>query len=400
MKYPSIRDAVTALSALQGQVLSMPLPKRLRLPEVTDFKRAVLQEAYDLLHAKGSQELSSSQALEQLYQDPQFMEKAGAGRFDHVTLVSMYMSARHQAVKGPIFTINPALNLLLEDTGIKNDVPAQFFAPPYPTCFLEFDPAERREQSSHELYAGGFISICEGAFIQETKMDNLLKLRPETREALELDPLAPARVLELGFSASPAKNQQALSTGLPAAFDNMDLMSIYIQDENEPIKDILERHVRFYTQRYQDQATPTSRGKTFTQLFEDNFAYLTKVLFYLNVEKHSMRKETEASDLEKRIEQVADKKKDKLKRQLQRVYDRIVVGPDHYTPIKDLLPHSELPKGTKAPHYRRGYFGIRWKGHGQAKTAELIRVSHALVNMHLLKDPSVAPKAPKDYEIR
>lgn len=400
MKYPSIRDAVTALSKLQGQILNMPLPKRLRLPEVADFKRAVLEQAYDLLMAKGSQEMISSQALEELYQDPVFTDKISIGKFDHVTLVSMYMSARHLATKAPIFTINPALNLLLEDTGIKNDVPALFFAPPYPTCFLEFDPAEQRNLSAHYMYSGGFLSICEGAFIQETKMDNLYKLRPETREMLELDPNLPARVLEIAFSASPARNDMAIKTGLPAAFDNLDLMSIYIQDGNEPIKDILERHVRFYTQRYQDQATPSSGGKTFTQMFADNFAYLTKVLFYLNVEKHSMRKETEASELEKRIEGVAEKKRDKLRRQLQRVYDRIVVGPDHYTPIKDLLPHSELPKGTKAPHYRRGYFGIRWKGHGQAKTAELIRVSHALVNMHLLKDPKQAPQKPKDYEIR
>jgi hypothetical protein len=400
MNHPSIRDAVTALSKLHGQILSMPLPKRLILPEVVNFKRAVLEQAYDLLLNKGTKEMSSSQALEQLYQDPFFMSKVNAGKFDHVTLVSMYMCARHLAAKAPTFTVNPALNLLLEDTGIKNDVPALFLAPPYPTCFLEFDPAERREQSTHQLYSGGFLSICEGAFIQETKMDNLLKLRAETREILGLDPHLPARVLEIGFSSSPANNQNALATGLPAAFDNLDLMSIYIQDENEPIKNILERHVQFYTHRHQDQITVTSGGKTFTQLFEDNFAYLTKVLFYLNVEKKSMRKENEASDLEKRIEGVAEKKRDKLKRQLQRVYDRIVVGPDHYTPIKDLLPHSELPKGTKAPHYRRGYFGIRWKGHGQAKTAELIRVSHALVNMHLLKDPKQAPKTPKDYEIR
>jgi len=398
MKYPSIRETVTALATLQGQVLNMPLPKRLRLPEVVDFKRAVLEDVYSLLLEQGSKQLSSSQALEQLYREPVFADKAT--KFDHVTLVSMYMSARHLAAQGPIFTVNPALNLLLDDTGIKNDVPAQFFAPPYPTCFLEFDTAERREQSNHQLYSGGFLSICEGAFIQETRMENLLKLRTETREALELDPLAPARVLEIGFSASPARNEQALTTGLPAAFDNLDLMSIYIQDEQEPIKDILARHLRFYGERQRQPMPLTTNGKTFTQLFEDNFSHLTKVLFYLNVEKQSLRKENEASDLEKRIDQVAEKKRDKLKRQLQRVYDRIVVGPDHYTPIKDLLPHSELPKGTKGPHYRRGYFGIRWKGHGQSKTAEFIRVSHALVNMHLLKEGATAPKAPKDYEIR
>jgi hypothetical protein len=392
---PDIISAVIRdLSAVQGQALSMPLTKRMQLDEVIRFKKLVFGESiYAKLMKAGALEWSSSQVMETLYADAEFADFLSQRKFDHVTLVSACMVFRHLAKKAPVFTVNPALNLLLADTAIKENIPAQYFALPYPTCFIEFDPAERREHATHFMFSGGSPEACEGALLQETHMGDLKKLRQSTREALELDPNIPARIIEIGLSASPIHSRSAHETKMPVAFDNIDLITLYIQDEQESIQAILQRHFRFY----EDMMAPIAHltgadGRSFNELFEENFAYLTKVLFYLNVEKNQSRIENESSALENRLANVADKKKDKLRRQLHRVYDRVIIGPDHYTPIKDLMATDQ--------HYRRGYFGIRWKGVGENKTAELIRVTHTIINEHLLRGSAKPIRPSRDYEIR
>lgn len=402
MNQNAISAVIRDLSAIQGQALCMPLTKRMQLDEVIRFKKIVFGESlYAKLMKAGTLERGSSQTMEALYADDEFADFVARRKFDHVTLVSTCMVFRHLAKKAPVFTVNPALNLLLADTGIKEDIPAQYFALPYPTCFIEFDPAERREHTTHFMFSGGTPEACEGALLQETRMEDLKKLRQSTREALELDPNLPARIIEIGLSASPIHSRSAHETKMPVAFDNIDLITLYIQDEQESIHAILQRHFRFYDEIMAPVAHLTSEdGRTFSELFQENFAYLTKILFYLNVEKNQCRVENESSALENRLATVGDKKKDKLRRQLHRVYDRVIIGPDQYTPIKDLMATDQLPKGTKSPHYRRGYFGIRWKGTGEKKVAELIRVTHTIINEHLLRGSSKPIKPARDYEIR
>lgn len=402
MSMPDIRKVFSDLGEISGQALLMPMPKRMALDEVKALKRVTLGESFDrLLKDIAATGVSATTAYGMLQESDAARKVIADKQFTKVTIVSLYMITKHMMRKAPLFSVNPALNLLLEDTAIKVVVPAMFFAPPFPECFVEFDPAERRIQSERITYSGGEKCICEGAYIQETKFERLPPVSRDVREVLELDPNKPARVIEIGFSASPVNSTKAEATGAPVAFDNVDLISIYIQDEQEPISDILDRHFELYSQRMSDTHC-SDEDNSFVKLFKGNFAHLTKILFYLHVEKSQRRTELEESKLSERISQVQEKKKEKLKKQLTRVYDRIVVGPDNYTPIKDLVSTSNLPKGTKSPHYRRGYFGIRWKGVGENKVPELVKVSHTIINESLMKQSlkDGKDKSPKDYEIR
>lgn len=135
--------------------------------------------------------------------------------------------------------------------------------------------------------------------------------------------------------------------------------------------------------------------QAFAESMRANFSRLAKVLFYMHVERKSQVVQTPAKDLEDRIKGVGDKKRPKLERMLNRTYDRIVVGPMTYKPLSLHIEQGETAKGTKAPHYRSGYFGIRWKGTGQAKMPELVRVKEAIINEHRL-----ASRPEREYEIR
>jgi hypothetical protein len=96
-----------------------------------------------------------------------------------------------------------------------------------------------------------------------------------------------------------------------------------------------------------------------------------------------------------RFKAVGEKKRPKLERMLNRTHDRIVVWPMTYIPLSVRLEQGDAIKGTRAPHYRSGYFGIRWKGTGQAKEPELVRVKEAIINEHLLSG-----RIEREYEIR
>lgn len=228
-------------------------------------------------------------------------------------------------------------------------------------------------------------------------MDVPPQLSREDREILEIDPKAPVRVVDVAFSYSPINSSNRQIQNAPAVIaDKLEYIQILIQDESEPIIDVLERSIQFSLQRGSAMDSVDLIGRqAFAESLRENFSRLAKVLFYMHVERKAQVIQTPAKDLEDRIKGVGDKKRPKLERMLNRTYDRIVVGPMTYTPLSMRPEQGEAPKGTKAPHYRSGYFGIRWKGAGQAKMPELVRVKEAIINEHRLSD-----RTEREYEIR
>jgi hypothetical protein len=167
-----------------------------------------------------------------------------------------------------------------------------------------------------------------------------------------------------------------------------------------PINEVLDRHFKHF------QATVLKEHKLseesrihFETLFKSNFSFLAKILFYLHLDKREQVSFNEASLLEAKIKNIGAKKQDKLKRQLQRKYDHIVIGPSQYTPISERISTGAVPAGTKSPHYRRGSFAVRWKGTGQAKIPVLTRVKESIINEHLMGNSSEL-KSKKDYLIK
>jgi hypothetical protein len=386
-----VQDAMEQIHEYGSQTLRLCAPRRLALEPLITIRKFVMGPLYETAYGLGRKEEGHSYATAAMRMTSGY----DPAKHNDSALDSAYSFIRHYARKGPIYTVSSPLHMLLEDTGIKSSVPVKYFAAPSTTCYIEFQPPEDRHASTFLTYAGGRRSICEGCYVQERTFDKLPPVSKSFREALDLDPNLPVRQIFVGFTASPVD-----SSGGGVFNDQVDYLNFLIQDEEESIDSVIERHINYY-------AAPDVRGDaladeneslSFVASYKRNALYLAKILFYLNVEKRNQVAVKDASELEKRLDTVAPKKRRKLAQQLARVYDRIIVGPKSYQPIKDRLAMGDLKKGSKRPHYRSGYFGIRHVGTGQAKTATLVRVSEALVNEHLLDSKNTA--APKDYEIR
>ncbi|ABE47337.1 hypothetical protein [Polaromonas sp. JS666] len=122
-------------------------------------------------------------------------------------------------------------------------------------------------------------------------------------------------------------------------------------------------------------------------------SHLAKTFLYLGMKEARARNLNDHTELKARLARVERKKQGKLEKRLQRLYDRIIVGPD-------ALP-QELRQGPAAhgvsPHWRRGHF--RQQAHGLANSLrKLIFVRPTLVaaNPAVLQDELT----PKTYSVR
>lgn len=380
---------------LGPESVSLPLPRRFNLTPLRLMNEEIMGPSLDFFKDHARRQSSSTDMLMELIERKDLQNYFAGLGMSHSDLRMMHIRARHHFFKAPMFTVAPGLKKMLKDTGIKDNVPAKFFTAPFKTCYLEFDPAEDRRVLA--MSKVGDSDLVEGCFIQEKMMDVPPQLSREDREILEIDPKAPVRVVDVAFSYSPINSSNRQIQNAPAVIaDKLEYIQILIQDESEPIIDVLERSIKFSLQRGSAMDSVDLIGRqAFAESLRENFSRLAKVLFYMHVERKAQVIQTPAKDLEDRIKGVGDKKRPKLERMLNRTYDRIVVGPMTYTPLSMRPEQGEAPKGTKAPHYRSGYFGIRWKGTGQAKMPELVRVKEAIINEHRLSD-----RTEREYEIR
>ncbi|MHD0644668.1 hypothetical protein ACYPKM_03380 [Pseudomonas aeruginosa] len=372
---------------IKGAALSNCMPVRFNYPEVQAVRKAFLGKAYGLANLFCSRDTDYRPLAVLFGSDP---ELSAFARETHV-VISFHMAMRHMITKSPIFTVNQNLWQLLSDTKIKSNVPVRFFAAPYSDTYIEFNSPEYRAQSEIKT-AGGYI--CEGCYIQENKLDKLPEMSQNAREILELDPNKPCREILVGFTGSPVGTASQL-----AYLDQVDVISLLVQDEDEPLIDVFNRTIELEKFKAIQAGRSFDHVEKYAESALGNITAVAKVLFYMNVEKREIKKVDEATQLRKRLVGVADKKARKIKQQLDRAYDRLIIGPESYTPLAARIQSGNVAPGTRAPHFRRGYFGIRYKGTGQAKVPELVRISAAEINRHLMRDGQGPTKA-KNYEIR
>lgn len=372
--------------------LPMPMPRRQALEPVQGVTEHYLGPALALAHSYAIKEAHSAAFVTDVKENhPALRQHLESAFGDWGNVNFTYLQYRHLATKSPIFTATPALSAMLTDTKVKRDVPVKFCTGPFKTCYIEFEPAEVRAAAAVETGSAG---IVEGCYVSETLLDRLPEMTRMEREGLELDPNAPVRILELGFTVSPLNVQ---STRPPVLAGNASSIVFYIQDENESLMDVVDRYVQFHTQGVNALAEHDTGAETdakFAQELKDNIGRLIKILFYLHVERNAKKVEKPASDLEKRLESLGPKKVQKQARQLNRVYDRIVVGPSQYTPLAERVLEGSGTGKQKAPHYSSSYFAVRWNGTGQARIPVLTKIKESIKNKHLMTDRPV-----RDYEI-
>lgn len=396
-KLAGLKSLLEEIHRLQGDHLALPMPKRLRLPAVAEYRRLFMGNMLTVIEAFLDDEVPNTEIVDAVMGNPQyagFLREVGISRTGfEVQLIAL----RFEHKPSPVMTLRTSLNARLEDMGIGKSVPVELLRPPYPVTYIEFGPAEDRATSPYRAVAGGVGAILEGAYVAEHEQARVDFLRPRVLESLKLDPEKPARVLEISFTGSPLGLQEAHRS---VAFDQSDFLTLYIQDESEPLVDVLERHLsEELANPFDTIGARAGFDQDLADHFRHNVRHLMRALLYImHRESRTLEPDEQESALRQRLDQAKEKKRAKLERQLNRTYDRVLLGPDRpYTPIKDLVAGLKLPPGTKAPHYRIGYYAVRWVGSGEKRRPEVRRVKPSLVNFHLVEDS--LPEM-KDYDVR
>lgn len=305
-------------------------------------------------------------------------------------LKAQYCMIRHDVCKGSTYTLNENISLQLAETKIKKNIPVKFLRPPMASCYLEFDKPENRAKSDHKMDFGTGYFICEGCYIQETRHTSGRALPRNVIDNFEIDPSQPVREMRITFTESPVGRHPS------PRLDTCHYIDFYIQDEEESVLALVDRAVSAIS-----NAKPFEERGQFVKGLTEALNFVAKVLFYIYVgrkETKLFRPFNEATELAKKIEGVADKKKRKLEQRLARTYDRIILGPEVYVPMEK-RPEATATRGKQGFHYRSAYFGVRWRGTGQAKEAVLTHVDSYVVNPPSLTGDN-APIRAKEYEVR
>lgn len=382
--------AVKDAKALPNSLCRLPLPKRLALPEVQMLKKAITGNLGVVIDTLVESKMNTKQICDAIYSNQTHMESIRAAGISKVSLEGLVIASRFENDQAPIFTLRDSLNKRLADIEIGKEVPVNFLRPPYECCFIEFGEAEHREQSQFTTYASGTNKILEGAYCINHPISSLKKISDQAIEILELDRSQPGRVIELCFTASPYSHINDGSNNGSVMADHCDIISLIIQDENESIESILEKHIKLAMVKENSLESVVFGASGVNQQFFDslriNLNQLVKALLYIHSDRKVELKETEYSDLSKRVDAMKSSKKlPKLKKQMQRAYDRVLIGPKaKYIPLTETLDQIQLKTGTR-PHLRRGYLGIRWTQKGRT-TAKITWVKPSVINAGKIKE--------------
>ncbi len=133
-----------------------------------------------------------------------------------------------------------------------------------------------------------------------------------------------------------------------------------IQDEDEDLGAVLERHIAFFTTPGASYhgAGPVDPGEV--AMIRPVVGHLAKMLLYLNLAEAERTPLLERRDLERRLRQFGKLTAQRRER-LTGVYDRILIGPPAMgaTPAAtgaDAATNAGGPTRTVRPHWRRGHF--------------------------------------------
>jgi hypothetical protein len=276
------------------------------------------------------------------------------------TFILILTRGRLRAHGDPILKVAPTLQGLLAESDLDQGLPSRFFRAPYPLAYVEFARPNpwrlpNRQSGLHE---------CEGVYVGSYQLPagHPMLANPVRNRALKLDPNQPARAIELVITGSPAGKAHA-------ADDASQNLLLLIQDEDECLNTVLERHIAFYN----DPAAYSSPGmmpldaaemRTLAPIVSE----LAKVLVYLNLPEAELVPTRERTDLERRLKGRGPKKAARLKRQLGTAYDHILVGPSVEAEHEAASARSDTgePGAQVRPHWRRGHF--RRVRHGEGRS--------------------------------
>lgn len=381
------------LESVNSDFQAMPLPRRWGIPSIYECALKDYAPAYPLIDSLAKAHRALFEFIDKMNANQSVIHELMDRGAELGQLHFLYMTRRHQLSNAPIFTVSDGLKKMLDDTGVKSDIPVKFLCPPFKTCYVEFEPYETRLAKLSE--DGSRSDYAEGCYIQETICEDLLHMDSDLDvcHAMGLDLSAKTRILDIMFTYAPcndgsgSNDYQARST--------YSAIRISIQDENASLTDLITRQLQVIMEANIKNGVNYGSAEKKTEHLKAIVISLTKMLLYLNLNLRDQVVENNAQGLDAKLHNANPKKRAKLERQAARFYDRIVVGPKSYIPIAERMIEGDIGQGRRKPHYRRGTFGIRWKGAGEVKIADLVRISESIINKDLMVD-----EVPLSYDIR
>lgn len=357
-------DARTAM-LLQSLVLEghpeyadLPHPKRIALSRMFDVMGEMLREEWEpLCDVLRRQDKRMEEIVNIIIQWPRcrdyLMAMFGVQAGDNFGNAEGVLTAfRHRLTGGVIFQTRDSLDEALCHTDIGADAPCSFFRLPYPSVYVELGDTRSSPYRIHNAVSGSHV--LEGAYLTETRLVPSIGNNCSAHSGkIGIRDGEEIRVIDVVLIGSPVGKSDGF---LDDAFRTI---SVPIADENAPLSSWIERLLE-HDDRFIDRSLLTPLDANGREEFMQCIPHLAKVLLYLNSADAKKEVSAEFSDLRARLERTGQAKRGKIERRMDRVYDRIVVGPSGAAALK--APEDE--GDGVATHWRRGHF--RMQAHGPA----------------------------------
>lgn len=385
-KLVEIMDAAKKLSE---ESLKLPLPRRFSLELTQDYFQTFLGGKITTIDVLVKEDMALGDISKVLVDETRHGEWLKQMGINCRSLEQMLQMRRFQLDKAPIFTYRESLCLKLDDMDIGAKVPMAMLKPPYRNTYIEFGPAETRGKLGYQVLSDETPMPLEGAYVSFHEEANASILTERGKQVLSIDDKLPLRCMEITFSGSPLglpKEKQTVIADLAA------YISLYWTNDDQTIEDTLEKHFTLLSQR--DNVSGGMRKS-----LEENIRRLAKALLYLITGNRQRVEETPEKDLSKRLDALKNPAKArKVRNQILRVYDRVLIGPDKpYVPLSDRIQGVKTRTGVQ-PHFRRAHWSTRWSGRGKT-VLKPVEIGMTLVNAAGLSDED-AMLLQKDYDVR
>lgn len=368
-------------------LLRLPHPKRIAIAGVSkEMRDEMVKRGIDVQGTFGSDTKTLGSMAVAFYDllGGDFFRMANLpGSTNYGALKIEAACQRFVAQKGSIFEFIPALDARLMETDVGSDAPCSVMRSPFPAVFIDFGISRSTPLRINNVQSGEHI--VEGAYIFESSwvvpQDYEI---PQYLRSMGVIHGSRYRVIDVVICGSPLGKRGLLDD----ATVNFELL-IGVHDETRPVVEVLERHFRFF----ELEAAEFSILKTFNAKEREQITrvveHIVKCLLYLSCENRVVREQKDETELKARLGLVGSKKFAKLERRLNRVYDRVVVGPE------EIARYSAPRDGGRsvATHWRRAHFRRVRHGVGLAET-KINWIEAVLVNSELIGVD------PKDYIVR
>ncbi len=368
-------------------LMRMPHPSRIERSGIIDVAPKIFTGFYsDLAKAFQDTSRTTESIFNEFIRYPIFAEfifgGVGApGTQNYGMADTILFPLRFNLAYGRIFQTRDSLDLALQQSDIGDKSPCQFLRLPFPNIFFEFGETRSSPYTMQNPISGSHI--LEGSYVSEMHIPGDCPTKSPKEKGLDINPHNPYRVLEIMLTGSPLHKEGYLD-------DSTLSIILFIQDEEEPLSELLDRHFDYY----QNNPPEGLKGMNNKEAIEyrNGITHLAKTLLYINSEQGISESLNEYSELKARISRTGSKKKGKLLRKLPKTYDRVLIGKP-YTKTES-ESHGEFVEYSKSTFWRRGFFRKQAYGEGRLKR-KLLFIEPTLVG----KD-SLGNVKNKPYSVR